>query len=162
MWRRYRYRVLIAMSAQAFAQLVCSCLFDGWGGQASSLIFLSTFSFSFRMGSTVSLFSIGILVVELIYDSYPVISYYAPLVFESAGWIGRDAILMTGINGISASPSFSLALIRLAFLNTFLQFISYRPFPRGTWSISGVEDPSYFPGQSLVVVSLSPALAETE
>ncbi|KAI9850589.1 MAG: hypothetical protein M1824_003208 [Vezdaea acicularis] len=30
-----------------------------------------------------------------------VISYYAPLVFESAGWYGRDAILMTGINGIS-------------------------------------------------------------
>ena len=29
-----------------------------------------------------------------------VISYYAPLVFEQAGWIGRDAILMTGINGI--------------------------------------------------------------
>lgn len=30
-----------------------------------------------------------------------VISYYAPLVFEQAGWIGRDAILMTGINAIS-------------------------------------------------------------
>ncbi|KAK3114591.1 Ribulose bisphosphate carboxylase large chain [Teratosphaeriaceae sp. CCFEE 6253] len=30
-----------------------------------------------------------------------VISYYAPLVFEQAGWVGRDAILMTGINGIS-------------------------------------------------------------
>ena len=30
-----------------------------------------------------------------------VISYYAPLVFESAGWQGRDAILMTGINGIT-------------------------------------------------------------
>ncbi|EXJ91664.1 hypothetical protein A1O3_00214 [Capronia epimyces CBS 606.96] len=30
-----------------------------------------------------------------------VISYYAPLVFESAGWMGRDAILMTGINAIS-------------------------------------------------------------
>ncbi|PWN45642.1 hypothetical protein IE81DRAFT_339222 [Ceraceosorus guamensis] len=29
-----------------------------------------------------------------------VVSYYAPLVFESAGWVGRDAILMTGINGI--------------------------------------------------------------
>ncbi|CED84409.1 general substrate transporter [Phaffia rhodozyma] len=29
-----------------------------------------------------------------------VVSYYAPLVFEQAGWIGRDAILMTGINGI--------------------------------------------------------------
>lgn len=30
-----------------------------------------------------------------------VISYYAPLVFESANWVGRDAILMTGINGIT-------------------------------------------------------------
>jgi len=30
-----------------------------------------------------------------------VISYYAPLVFRSAGWIGRDAILMTGVNGIT-------------------------------------------------------------
>ena len=30
-----------------------------------------------------------------------VISYYAPLVFESAGWVGRKAILMTGINGIT-------------------------------------------------------------
>jgi MFS family permease len=30
-----------------------------------------------------------------------VISYYAPLVFEQAGWIGRDAILMTGINAIT-------------------------------------------------------------
>jgi len=30
-----------------------------------------------------------------------VISYYAPLVFESAGWVGRDAILMTGINALT-------------------------------------------------------------
>ena len=30
-----------------------------------------------------------------------VISYYAPLVFEQAGWRGRDALLMTGINGIT-------------------------------------------------------------
>ncbi|KAL8688560.1 MAG: hypothetical protein Q9224_004851, partial [Gallowayella concinna] len=30
-----------------------------------------------------------------------VISYYAPLVFESAGWVGRNAILMTGFNGIT-------------------------------------------------------------
>lgn len=29
-----------------------------------------------------------------------VISYYAPRVFEEAGWIGRDAILMAGINAI--------------------------------------------------------------
>jgi MFS family permease len=27
-----------------------------------------------------------------------VISYYAPRVFEAAGWLGRDAILMAGIN----------------------------------------------------------------
>lgn len=55
MFRRYKKRVLIAMSAQALAQL----------------------------------------------NGINVISYYAPLVFESAGWVGRDAILMTGINGIS-------------------------------------------------------------
>ena len=29
-----------------------------------------------------------------------VISYYAPLVFESAGWVGRDALLMTGVNAV--------------------------------------------------------------
>lgn len=55
MFRRYRTRVFIAMSAQAFAQL----------------------------------------------NGINVISYYAPYVFESAGWVGRDAILMTGINGIT-------------------------------------------------------------
>ncbi|KAK4111241.1 hypothetical protein N656DRAFT_838042 [Canariomyces notabilis] len=30
-----------------------------------------------------------------------VISYYAPLVFEAAGWHGHDAVLMAGINGIT-------------------------------------------------------------
>lgn len=55
MFRRYKKRVLIAMSAQALAQL----------------------------------------------NGINVISYYAPLVFESAGWAGRSAILMTGINGIT-------------------------------------------------------------
>ncbi|CDK26948.1 unnamed protein product [Kuraishia capsulata CBS 1993] len=34
------------------------------------------------------------------FNGINVISYYAPLVFEQAGWLGRDAILMTGINGI--------------------------------------------------------------
>lgn len=29
-----------------------------------------------------------------------IISYYAPMVFELAGWVGRDAILMTGFNSI--------------------------------------------------------------
>ncbi|WWC65321.1 uncharacterized protein I303_107939 [Kwoniella dejecticola CBS 10117] len=54
LWRRYKGRVLIAMSSQMFAQL----------------------------------------------NGINVISYYAPLVFEQAGWIGRDAILMTGINAL--------------------------------------------------------------
>lgn len=29
-----------------------------------------------------------------------IVSYYAPMIFESAGWLGRQAILMTGINAI--------------------------------------------------------------
>lgn len=55
MFRRYKTRVFIAMSAQALAQL----------------------------------------------NGINVISYYAPYVFESAGWHGHDAIKMTGINGIT-------------------------------------------------------------
>ncbi|KAK0389781.1 hypothetical protein NLU13_3354 [Sarocladium strictum] len=55
MFRRYRTRVFIAMSAQALAQL----------------------------------------------NGINVISYYAPYVFESAGWKGHDAVLMTGFNGIT-------------------------------------------------------------
>ncbi|KAN0100527.1 General substrate transporter [Tylopilus felleus] len=54
MWRKYKRRVLLAMSSQAFAQL----------------------------------------------NGINVISYYAPSVFEEAGWLGRDAVLMTGINAI--------------------------------------------------------------
>ncbi|TFK36820.1 general substrate transporter [Crucibulum laeve] len=54
MWRKYKRRVLLAMSSQAFAQL----------------------------------------------NGINVISYYAPRVFEQAGWIGRQAILMTGINSL--------------------------------------------------------------
>lgn len=55
MFRRYKTRVFIAMSAQALAQL----------------------------------------------NGINVISYYAPYVFESAGWLGHDAVMMTGINGIT-------------------------------------------------------------
>ncbi|SJX60782.1 related to sugar transport protein [Sporisorium reilianum f. sp. reilianum] len=54
MLTQYRYRTLIAMSSQMFAQLV------------------------------------GINTV----------CYYLPMILESAGWIGRDALLMTGVNGI--------------------------------------------------------------
>lgn len=53
-FKRYKRRMLIAMSSQMFAQL----------------------------------------------NGINVISYYAPLVFEQAGWVGREAILMTGINGL--------------------------------------------------------------
>lgn len=67
MWRRYKKRVLIAMSSLMFAQL----------------------------------------------NGINVISYYAPLVFEEAGWVGRDAILMTGINSVvyvaSSVPPWYLA-----------------------------------------------------
>ncbi|KAI9903208.1 hypothetical protein N3K66_002560 [Trichothecium roseum] len=55
MFRKYKTRVFIAMSAQGLAQL----------------------------------------------NGINVISYYAPYVFESAGWVGHDAILMTGLNGIT-------------------------------------------------------------
>nr|XP_018259860.1 uncharacterized protein I303_07932 [Kwoniella dejecticola CBS 10117]OBR82018.1 hypothetical protein I303_07932 [Kwoniella dejecticola CBS 10117] len=55
LWRRYKGRVLIAMSSQMFAQLVTHKL---------------------------------------------IMSHYTALVFEQAGWIGRDAILMTGINAL--------------------------------------------------------------
>ncbi|CCE90319.1 uncharacterized protein TDEL_0B01900 [Torulaspora delbrueckii] len=53
-FKRYKRRMLIAMSSQMFAQL----------------------------------------------NGINVISYYAPMVFEQAGWVGREAILMTGINGL--------------------------------------------------------------
>ncbi|CAI4218200.1 unnamed protein product [Parascedosporium putredinis] len=43
-----------------------------------------------------------------------VISYYAPYVFESAGWVGRDAILMTGINGITGAVAMVIALSAIA------------------------------------------------
>ncbi|KAK4685728.1 hypothetical protein P7C73_g4408, partial [Tremellales sp. Uapishka_1] len=59
LWKRYKGRVMIAMSSQMFAQL----------------------------------------------NGINVISYYAPLVFEQAGWIGRDAILMTGINSLFYTAS---------------------------------------------------------
>ncbi|ESU12047.1 hypothetical protein FGSG_06004 [Fusarium graminearum PH-1] len=55
MFRRYKTRVFIAMSAQALAQL----------------------------------------------NGINVISYYAPYVFESAGWVGHDAVLMTGFNSLT-------------------------------------------------------------
>lgn len=34
------------------------------------------------------------------FNGINVIAYYAPLVFEQAGWVGRDALKMTGINSL--------------------------------------------------------------
>lgn len=34
------------------------------------------------------------------FNGINVISYYAPLVFEHAGWLGRDALRMTGLNSL--------------------------------------------------------------
>jgi hypothetical protein len=82
------------MSAQAFAQLVSlrphqlRAITDELESRTESMVRLLS---QFRRYRT-----------DL---DLAVISYYAPLVFESAGWIGRDAILMTGINGISESSS---------------------------------------------------------
>ncbi|KAJ2897805.1 hypothetical protein MKZ38_004367 [Zalerion maritima] len=55
MFKRYKFRVLIAMSAQMLAQL----------------------------------------------NGINVISYYAPYVFEAAGWSGHSAVLMTGFNALT-------------------------------------------------------------
>ncbi|KAJ9122889.1 hypothetical protein QFC24_003927 [Naganishia onofrii] len=54
LFRRYKGRVFLAMSSQAFAQM----------------------------------------------NGINIVSYYAPLVFEQAGFVGRDAILMTGWNSL--------------------------------------------------------------
>ncbi|KAJ6171623.1 Mitochondrial substrate/solute carrier [Penicillium chermesinum] len=83
MFRRYYKRVLIAMSAQALAQL----------------------------------------------NGINVISYYAPLVFESAGWKGRDAILMTGINGISYLLSRAVAMIISLSLISYFIYIEIAATP---------------------------------
>ncbi|KAK1218591.1 hypothetical protein PQX77_018727, partial [Marasmius sp. AFHP31] len=75
MWRKYKQRVLLAMSSQAFAQL---------NGINGTPLYVHLLEFSFDNKPSVSV----------------VISYYAPKVFEAAGWKGRQAILMTGINAI--------------------------------------------------------------
>ncbi|KAI6008279.1 general substrate transporter [Pisolithus orientalis] len=59
MWKRYKRRVLLAMSSQAFAQL------NGINGTFLHFVF-----------------------------------FHFPLTFIVAGWLGRDAVLMTGINAI--------------------------------------------------------------
>ena len=117
MWRRYRSRVLIACSAQLFAQFVSS----GWSISSPlrkppdllTPVFFFLSGGNCRTESTCTSFlSVNSGEVNphrtwLTDDTRPVrassISYYAPLVFESAGWIGRDAILMTGVNSISTS-----------------------------------------------------------
>ncbi|AQZ11322.1 YDL199C [Zygosaccharomyces parabailii] len=92
-FKRYRKRMLLAMSSQMFAQL----------------------------------------------NGINVISYYAPLVFEQAGWVGRKAILMTGVNGI------------MYIISTLPPWILVDKWGRKPMLMTG----SIFMGFALVFISLS-------
>lgn len=92
-FKRYRKRMLLAMSSQMFAQL----------------------------------------------NGINVISYYAPLVFEQAGWVGRKAILMTGVNGI------------MYIISTLPPWILVDKWGRKPMLMTG----SIFMGFALVCISLS-------
>ncbi|CAI5755923.1 unnamed protein product [Candida verbasci] len=51
-----------------------------------------------RYAKRLSVACFGLLFSQM--NGINLISYYAPMIFESAGWIGRQAIFMTGINSI--------------------------------------------------------------
>ncbi|CAL1182203.1 unnamed protein product [Candida parapsilosis] len=51
-----------------------------------------------RYAKRLSVACFGLLFSQL--NGINLISYYAPMIFESAGWVGRKAIFMTGINSI--------------------------------------------------------------
>ncbi|KAI5969657.1 HGT3 [Candida margitis] len=51
-----------------------------------------------RYAKRLSVACFGLLFSQL--NGINLISYYAPMIFESAGWVGRKAIFMTGINAI--------------------------------------------------------------
>lgn len=52
----------------------------------------------YRYGKRVSVGCFSQMFAQL--NGINIVSYYAPMIFELAGWIGRQAILMTGINSI--------------------------------------------------------------
>ncbi|PPQ67078.1 hypothetical protein CVT25_005679 [Psilocybe cyanescens] len=94
MWRKYKRRVLLAMSSQAFAQLVRASYF--------------VITFNARLTKETCRMELMVSLPSY-FSSYPlhfnlllvmaVISYYARLrKTAEAGWIGRQALLMTGIN----------------------------------------------------------------
>ncbi|EMG48682.1 hypothetical protein G210_0713 [Candida maltosa Xu316] len=51
-----------------------------------------------RYAKRLSVACFGLLFAQL--NGINLISYYAPMIFESAGWVGREAIFMAGINSI--------------------------------------------------------------
>lgn len=51
-----------------------------------------------RYAKRLSVACFGLLFAQL--NGINLISYYAPMIFESAGWVGREAIFMAGINAI--------------------------------------------------------------
>ncbi|KAI3406010.2 HGT3 [Candida oxycetoniae] len=51
-----------------------------------------------RYAKRLSVACFGLMFSQL--NGINLISYYAPMIFESAGWVGRKAIFMTGVNSI--------------------------------------------------------------
>lgn len=51
-----------------------------------------------RYAKRLSVACFGLMFAQL--NGINLISYYAPMIFEEAGWVGRQAVFMTGINGI--------------------------------------------------------------
>ena len=111
MWKKYKRRVLLAMSSLAFAQLASNSLIDIHIHLTDRLLYLEWDKwylphFKLSFFAKVMLFTLVIsyyarksfFIKERTAQS-DYISYTAR-VFEEAGWIGRQAILMTGINSV--------------------------------------------------------------
>lgn len=165
MWKRYKRRVLLAMSSQAFAQLV-SCL--------SYFTPLVSLTLSSRTASMVSvnreryhlvltishfavisyyarecyLFNISLMVLRLV---GPQLEYLKVSLVDGkcnrqvtqahseAGWVGRDAILMTGINAIiyilSTLPPYVTHYMRQQFQLYNTQVVSCRPVGKESYFV---------------------------
>ena len=71
-------------------------------------------------------------------------TYYTARVFEEAGWIGRQAILMTGINSVI----YVLSTIPTCAFSSTISTISYlKTLPDGISSTVGVVELSCFQAQ---------------
>jgi hypothetical protein len=85
-------------------------------------------------------------------------------VFEQAGWIGRDAILMTGINSVIYVLSTIPTYVYISFQHPFSRLryqLKGLPFPvlrsAGSLSIDSVVDPFFSPERSSSVSVFLPS-----